>query len=122
MSLTGARTWDWGIKIDGNAISLADVETEPVRSVSQIELAAAAFEGLAEGMHRAAEGFMANARRSAEAPIDADVLARLRGVASGAEEAARAAKAFRAAFADRYGPDVRAAQAARRMDNPALTG
>jgi hypothetical protein len=116
------KTWGWGTVVDGQRVSLADIEDEPVRSVSQIELAGAAFQGLAAGMRDAAEGFMAHARHSAEAPIDPDVLARLRGGISGAEEADQAARAFLAAFADRYGLDIKQAQARQRVDNSALTG
>ena len=108
--------------MDGQQVSLHELEDQPVTSVSQIELTGSALAGLAQGLREAAEGFMTNARRSQEAPVDEDVLRHLRGVMSGAEEASRAALAFLAAFHDRYDADIAEARQGERMDNPALTG
>ena len=108
--------------VNGQQMNLAELESQPVRSVSQIELTGSAMASLARGLREAAEGFMTNARRSEEAPVDEDVLRHLRGVMSGAEEANRAALAFLEAFHDRYDRDIREVQQGGRMDNPALTG
>jgi hypothetical protein len=108
--------------VDGQRVSLAELEDQPVTSVSQIELTGSALASLARGLHEAAEGFMTNARRSEEAPVDEDVLRHLHGVMSGAETASRAALAFLEAFHERYDGDIREARQGERMNNAALTG
>lgn len=106
----------------GNAAAqLGDIGSERITKVSQIVEIGTAIEQLGLAFEEALIGFQQNARTSEEAPIDEEVVSKLTPAVGAAEEISKAALAFLAAFEDRYGDDIRKAQAGERMNNEALT-
>ena len=73
------------------------------------------------GSHELGAHVRPTARLGTDLPIDEGVLRRLDGAKEGAEQVARAAVKFLAAFHEYYDQDIREAQAHQRMSNQALT-
>lgn len=117
-----AKEGETTVTINRRSASMVELAELPVRSVSDIEYMAAVFEQVSRDLLTTAEGFIANARRSTEAPVDPGVLSRLRGVVSGAEQAHAAALMFASAFDEYYRDDIAEARRRERMNNEALTG